>query len=352
MTARLTISDRIIALDQPPYLIAEIGSNHNQSEQVARDLIDAAREAGCDAVKFQTFKGTDIPNRNLPADAYGRFDWNRKFNYWHEVLDSLAMPYEWYPALIEYASSSGLHVIATPESTGAADFLQSQSINALKLASMDLTFIPLLEYVDNIDLPILISTGMSHREEIDTALRAMPGHTADNLGILHCISNYPATCKSSRMDIFSDLATQYSGYITGLSDHSEHNYAVAVACHRGACIIEKHITMNKKSKGPDHAFALEPQQLKEMVRAARCGFEMRQGEGSREARPDLNKNAIYRRSVHFTRGINAGSIIEHSDLKCVRPGTGIPPADLDRIIGRKLKCNAVAEEPARWDMFV
>ncbi len=124
-----------------------------------------------------------------------------------------------------------------------------------------------------------------------------------------------------------------------------------MACYHGACIVEKHITLNKKSEGPDHAFALEPQQLKEMVNAAHCGFKMRQGENTLEPRPDLNKSSIYRRSVHFSRDMEAGSVIENNDLKCVRPGTGISPTDLNRVIGKKLRRSAFSEEPAQWDMF-
>lgn len=332
----MKIGDRTIRGDNPPYVIAEIGSNHNCDIDTAKTLINVAVDAGCDAVKFQVFTGRDIASGQVAADQYGSFDWNKGFNSWIEVLDSISPGYEWYAPLFEYAHRRGIHVIATPESGDALEFLRGQCIDAYKVASMDLNYTQLLAALGEVDAPILLSSGMSTVDEIDTALNLLdaPGH--GNRGLLVCVSNYPSQPSDVNIRQITEFKDRYPGVAVGLSDHSEENHVVSVATYLGADIIEKHITLDKTMFGPDHAFALEPTGVVDMVAAARTGWNLRNYNRKETERCDFDKRQEFRRSLHFVRKMDIGETVTVADIKMVRPGTGLEPSEVDRIIGKRL----------------
>lgn len=332
----MKIANRQINSDNPPYVIAEIGSNHNCNIETAKALIDVAADAGCNAVKFQIFTGRDIASGRVTADRYGSDDWNKGFNAWVEVLDSISPGYEWYAPLFEYAHRTGLHVIATPESREALDFLRGQNIDAYKVASMDLNYTQLLSVLGEVDSPVLLSSGMSTLAEIDTALDLLDAERHGNRGLLVCVSNYPAQPSDVNIRQITDFKDRYPGVTIGLSDHSEENHVISVAAYLGAEIIEKHMTLDKTMFGPDHAFALEPMGVTDMVAASRTGWELRNYSRGETERCDFDKRQEFRRSLHFVRSMDIGETVTVDDIKMVRPGTGLEPSELDRIIGKRL----------------
>ncbi|MBG9588627.1 N-acetylneuraminate synthase family protein [Cytobacillus firmus] len=342
------IENKQIGINQPCFVIAEIGTNHNCSLDTAKELIDVAADSGVDAVKFQTYRPTDIVHPEIPANAYGHFrESNEK--YWYEVLENYVLPEEWYPELWDYANKKGLIAISTASSPYCVDFLLELNIPAFKVASMDINYFPLLEKLAQTKKPIILSTGMSHISEIDEAIRFLRKKGCSQLIVTYCVSNYPA--KPEQLNIKQiPILEQIFDLPAGFSDHSLGINTSIAAVVLGAKVIEKHITLNRNMKGPDHSFSLEPNELKKLVSGIR-EVELAIKQKNDIEFYDLGKRAEFRRSIVTKVKIKKGEVITNDKIQFTRPGNGIEPIELNKILGRKVNKDIPQNTVLRWEYF-
>jgi len=340
------IAEKEIGGGSPCYIISEIGNNHGVNLETAKKMIEVSSEAGADAVKFQTFKATDIVNPNVPANAYRGWDVSDKFEYWHEFVDTLAMPYEWYDELIDYARGLGIGFISTPASLEAAMFLVEKGVDALKIASMDVNNTPFLEEVDKMNLPVILSTGMSTIDEIEEAVAAFK---KSPLILLHCVSNYPLKHEDANLLNIKMLKDRFHLPI-GFSNHALGYDLDIAAVTLGANIIEKHFTLSRSSpKLAEHHFSMEPEEMKELVKKIRLVEKAFGGYERVLAEDELENRKLARRSITILKKMKSGDRIEKKDIAVIRPGTGMEPRYFNDIIGKKVCREIEAFELLGWE---
>lgn len=319
-------------LDKKVFIIAEIGNNHNGSKETALELIDFASKAGADAVKFQTFTGLDIVSPTVSADEYKGWD-VKGFTFWHEFLDTISLGLSDHKEVYEYASLKGLIPFSTPTSVRIVDFLESIGNEIYKIASMDVTNIPLLKRVAETGKPVIMSTGMANETEIEQAINIFKNN---ELVVLHCVSDYPVQPENVNLLSIPFLAERFN-VITGFSDHSLTNEFAIAAISIGARVIEKHITYSRQSKEKaEHHFALEPGEFKEMVNAIR---NIESGMGTKKlmrSAGELENKVKYRRSLHLNKNKKTGEQIFADDISVVRPAIGADASEFDFFIGKTL----------------
>jgi pseudaminic acid synthase len=344
----ISIEGREIGDGCPPYIIAEMSANHNGSLDRALATIDAAASAGADAVKLQTYTAEtltidcDLPDfivRGGLWDGYKLFD----LYQWAHT------PFEWHQALFEHARRRGVTVFSTPFDETAVELLESLGTPAYKIASFEIVDLPLIRCVARTGKPIIISTGMASKLEIEEAVAAVREEGGQDLVLLHCISSYPAPIEQANLLQIPELAKSF-GVLSGLSDHTLGTAASVAAVTLGACVIEKHFTLSRSDKGPDSEFSIEPDELGRLCRDAkdawlslgRTGFDRKSAEeGSK----------IFRRSIYFVRDLPSGTVIGPSDIRRIRPGMGLPPKYFDQIVGLRIKCDVKRGTATSWDLF-
>lgn len=327
------IGARIVGENFPCFIIAEAGVNHNGDIKLAKKLIDAAVAAGADAVKFQTFTAEALVTAGAPKAGYQQeTTGNHEDQY--QMLKKLELEPQDFKKLAGYSAQKGIIFLSTPFDEGSADLLEKLHVPAYKIPSGEITNFPLLEHIAKKRKPVILSTGMSVMSEIKEAVACLQKSGAKDIVLLHCISSYPARAKEVNLRVMEALKRRFKMPV-GLSDHTTGIYVPLAAVAMGACIVEKHFTLDKDLPGPDHRASLEPAELKEMVAAIRT-VEKALGDGKRRltaGEKDIKKAA--RRSLAATVDIPAGTVIKKEMLTLKRPGTGIPPKDIDGVIGRK-----------------
>lgn len=342
------IAGRAIGPGQPVYVIAEAGSNHDRSLDKALALVDAAADAGCDAVKFQTFAGPDIaagpgtPHTRLPPE-FAR--WGSELQAFYAAC---ALPAEFHKPLAEHAKARGIHFFSSPFGEWAVDLLAELGVPALKIASFELVHLPLIRRAAATGLPLILSTGMAGMGDIERALDAAAQAGAKQLALLHCGSNYPLSAAGAHLAAMETLRRAF-GVPVGYSDHTLGIAVPTAAAVLGANVIEKHFTVAEGGDGPDHSFALRPDELKRMMEQIR---EAEQAIGSPRKRrqPEEEPHARRgRRSLVVARDLAAGAVLGPDDLKVVRPGIGLEPFLLEVLLGRRLARPVKAEHPLTWD---
>lgn len=345
--AALRIGDRALGLDHPTYIIGEVGSNHDRDLETAIRMVDIAADTGCDAVKFQTFTGPDIASSwsdeatRLP-DQYRHLGSNLA-----EFYAAVALPDEFHEPLFEHAQAREIDFLSSPFSEAAIARLVALGVPALKIASFELVHHPLIREAALSGLPVLLSTGMATLGEAEAALEVVfdAGGTA---ALLHCGSSYPLEPKDANLRAIQTMAEAF-GVVVGYSDHTTGITIPAAAVALGARIIEKHVTYDRSQLGPDHSFALEPAALGAMVTAIR-ETEAALGCGRKRRMPVEEEHADRgRRSVFVTSDIAAGDVIEEDHLTVLRPGSGLAPANLALVVGRRAKVDLFADTPLTWD---
>lgn len=345
----LTIGGREIGPGRPCYLVAEIGNNHNGSVEAAKALIRAARDAGAGAVKFQTFRASDIVSPHVPADAYPGWNVADQFDRWIDFVETLELPYEAYDELLHEARALGLEFISTPASFKALDFLVEKRIDAIKIASMDVNNLPFLKRVGETKLPVILSTGMSTLDEIAEAVDCLD---QSRLAILHCVSSYPLKYEDANLRNIVTLQERFPLPV-GFSNHAlGHDLDIAaVAC--GAALIEKHFTLDRRNPKPaEHHFSMEPDEFREMVERVRM-IERALGARTRTlGAEELQNRALARRSIAVNRDVAVGAVLTAQDLVLIRPGTGIEPKHLAGVVGKQLTRSVKAFEPLAWTDLV
>ena len=340
LPSRVKIHGRYIGPDEPVFVIAEIGLNDNGDLNLAKKLIDAAKEAGADAAKFQkrttneilTKEGIEKPY-NSPH-AYG--------TTYGEHREKLEFSREQYLELKAYAEERGILFFASVWDHKSADFLEELKIDAYKIPSADLINIPLLEHVAKKNLPVLLSTGMSTFEEIQAAVSAVVKHN-HRLILFHCLSLYPSPEDKINMRFMDRMKSVFAPLPVGYSGHEIDLLPTLVAVSRGACIVERHLTLDKKMKGAVHAAALEPHQFKELVQTIRR-VESILGSAEKimyeELQPLRDKLA---KSIVTRQPIQEGTRITEAMLTAKSPGSGISPLDLPRVLGRRARVDLEAD---------
>lgn len=331
------------------FVIAEIGSNHNGDLNEAHWLIEAAAEAGCDAAKFQTYSADTLYSRLAPRltemDSFQGDDGRMTP---HELISGLEMPRDWHKELAAHCAELGIQFMSTPFDLAAVEEL-APFVTRHKIASYDLTNRPLLVACARAGKPLLLSTGHAYLGEIENALRWIADvDPALSVTLLHCTSQYPTKPQDVNLRALSTIAHAFQRPV-GFSDHTlEINVPVA-AVALGACVIEKHFTRDRSQSGPDHGFALEPDPMSTMVRAIR-EVEAALGDGIKAPRPAEAENRhLARRSIHLLRDVPANHVLSDEDVIMLRPGTGIPPAELDTVIGRPTRRALPAGTALTWE---
>ncbi len=346
----MRIGTRVIGQGQPCFLIAEAGVNHNGNPELARKLVDAAKEAGADAVKFQTFRTEGVMVPSAPKADYQRQTTGDEESQF-AMVKRLELPFEEFGRLKRYCDQSGIMFLSTPFDFDAVDYLAKLDVPAFKIPSGEVVNHPFLDYVGRTGKPIILSTGMSYLAEVDEALRVLRSSGAADLALLHCVSNYPAS--PSDVNLRAMLTMQQAfGVPVGYSDHTLGIEIALGAVALGASIIEKHFTLDRSLPGPDHGASLEPAELGALVRGVRK-VEQALGNGRKEpAASEAETAAVARRSLVAARDIPLGSVITEEVIAIKRPGTGLQPAVRSLIIGRRAKMEIPSGTLLTLEMFL
>ena len=343
------IGDRPVGAGAPGYIIAEAGSNHDRNLDQAKRLIDIAAEAGADAVKFQTFTADRIVAETKTRAKYldGLLPPDKTMS---DLFRELELPHEWHAALFRHATNAGIDFISSPFDFEAIDLLDGLGVKAFKIASYELWHLPLIREAASRGKPIICSTGMADLADVQEAVDTVAATGNTQLILLHCVVNYPPPFSDLNLRAIETMRRAF-GVPVGYSDHSAGITAPIVATALGAAVIEKHYTISRDLPGPDHRFAIEPDELKAMVRGIRDA-EAALGTGIKRMAPaesDLYVTA--RRSLFAARDIEAGTELTDGDIAILRPGTGIEVHDLAKVVGRTARRAVLRHEPLAWDMF-
>lgn len=345
----ISIDGRRIGEGFPAYMIAEISANHRQSIELARELIHAAKEAGADAVKLQTY----TPDTITIASGNGIFriggDSPWKGKTLHELYNEAYMPWDWQPELKALAEKLGLALFSSPFDLSAVDFLERMDVPAYKIASFELVDIPLIRKAASTGRPLIMSTGMASIPEIEEAVATAKGAGCKELSLLRCVSGYPAKIDDMSLADIRDMESRFDA-VPGLSDHTLETFIPSLAIAAGAKIIEKHITLRRADGGPDSGFSLEPQEFKEMVKHVRLA-ERAMGKISYQTGESEKANRIFRRSLYAVADIAAGEAFTSENVKSIRPADGLHTRHYDKILGLKAKVPIPAGSPLSESMI-
>jgi N-acetylneuraminate synthase len=335
----------------PVFVIAEAGVNHNGDIAMALQLCDAAKKAGADAVKFQTFRAEDLVVRGAPTAEYQARQTGDQDQY--AMLERLELSEDQHQKIKAHCDSIGIEFFSTPFSVSAVDMLVKLGVKRLKLSSGELTHRALVEHAAATQLPLLMSTGMGTMNEIIEAVAwvsAARGHLRDVV-VLHCTSAYPAPDETLNLLAMQSMARELKMAI-GYSDHSLGIEAPLAAVALGAGVIEKHLTLDRHLPGPDHSASLEPDEFLRMVQGIRRVSAML-GDGVKVPLPEERDTArVARRSVVAAVDIAAGDVITARMLICRRPATGIAPRDMQRVMGQSARVSIAAGSVLQWDQLI
>lgn len=349
MVKEIDIGERKIGEGHPVYLVAEIGSNHCRSRDVVKKLITIAAETGFDAVKFQTYEPLEVFSGNITTDElkldslYG----NRK---WIDVArDFVLLPREWFGEMFDYAREKKLHPFSTVHSIEDAEFISQFQPHLFKVASLDVSYTDFLSPLAHLQKPLFLSTGMHYHEEIEKAVETILSTGNQQLALLHCVSNYPPRPEEVNLRNLVMLREKF-GQPVGFSDHHPENDLAVAAVTLGTCVIEKHVTLDKNARGPDHAFALDADGMQDLVKRVR---KIEQALGSYDrvlSSAELKTRKQARRSCVARTRIGKGEVFTRDNVKLTRPGTGIHPRFLDKLLGNRAKMDISPEEIIAWEM--
>ena len=336
------ISGRPIGPQYAPYVIAEMSANHNGDLSKALQLISIAKARGADAVKIQTYRADTITlNSDAPEFIINGGLWNGKSLY--KLYEEAHTPWEWHGEMFAHAAKQGITMFSSPFDTTAVDLLEDLNAPAYKIASFEAIDLPLIRYVASTGKPMIISTGMADAEEIQEAVDAARAGGCTQLALLHCVSGYPAPAGDYNLRTIPDMISRF-GVLTGLSDHTLDNTTAIASVALGACIIEKHFTLDRSGGGPDDSFSLQPDELEQLCLGTKTAWKamgnVDYGRKSSEA-----GNAQFRRSLYFVKPMKAGDTITVEHIRSVRPGFGMAPKYFDSLLGRKV-CKDIAANTA------
>jgi N,N'-diacetyllegionaminate synthase len=346
----LSIGTSRIGPGERCFILAEAGVNHNGSIELAKQLVSAALEAGADAVKFQTFQADKLVTTDAEMADYQRRN-TRDHSNQYDMLKQLELTHEEFIEIKSYADARGILFLSTPHDEESADFLEELDVPCFKIASGDVSNIPLLRKVALKGRPVILSTGMAYFSEVEAAVRTIEQADNSNLILLHCVSDYPAQPASCNLRAMDTLAQAF-GYPVGFSDHTLGFEVTLAAVARGARLIEKHLTLDKTMAGPDHKASSDPIEFAAMVKAVRV-VESALGDGVKApVFSELEMRRVATKVVVAARPIPAGRAIVAEDLTLRRSSEGLDPAYMTLIIGRKLRRDIDVNSVINLDLLV
>ena len=345
----MKINQRSIGIGSPTYIIAEMSGNHNKSLDRAKEIIYAMKKSGADAVKLQTYTPDTLTIKSSRKEfRVGKGTlWEGKFLY--DLYSEAHTPWEWHPKLKRIANDLGMDLFSTPFDDTAVDFLEEMGVPAYKVASFEIVDLELIRKIAATGKPIIMSTGMASLEEIKDAVAAAYEGGAKDIALLKCTSAYPTPPEESNVRVIPDLATRFKLPI-GLSDHTLGIVVPVAAVTLGACIVEKHFTMDRSEPGPDNAFSLEPQEFKGMVDAVRIA-EKALGKVVYGTTKKEQASKVFRRSLFVVEDVRAGEVLTNKNVRSIRPGNGLPPKEINNVLGKKAAKDITRGTPLSSDLI-
>ena len=346
--SEIIINGRKISAAYPPYVIAELSANHNGKLQKALDTITEAKTCGADAIKLQTYTADTM---TIDSDYE---DFNIKGGLWdgytlYDLYKEAETPFEWHKTMFDHARKIGITCFSTPFDETAVDLLENLNVPAYKVASFEMTDLPLIKYIASTRKPLIISTGMANLEEIKEMIITAREAGCKDLLVLHCLSSYPAPIEQSNLLTIPDLSKKL-GVQIGLSDHTVTNTASIVAVSLGATIIEKHFTLDRADKGPDSKFSINPLELKSLCAETKDAWTSL-GKAGYERKPAEESNIKFRRSVYFVKDIKAGEVIQPAHIRRIRPGFGLAPKFEEKLLGKVVKKDIKRGTATNWKLI-
>lgn len=346
----IKIGDRLVGAGHPTYMIAEIGANFDGNIDKAKRLIDAAKEAGADCAKFQTFRTEKI----VSEGGFSRMQLKGVHGSWgrtvSEVFKDAEFPMEWHREIADYCRQIGIDFSTSPYFKEAVDLCVELNVPFIKIGSGDITWLEMLDYIARTGKPLMLATGDATLSEIDEAVRTIEATGNRDLILMQCITNYPSKIESANVNVLKTYQSAFD-VLTGYSDHAPGPVVALASVVLGGCVIEKHFTLNKKDKGPDHPHSMEPQDFKQMVDYVR-EVERAMGSTRKEVVAEEGETVyVQRRCLYAKRNLPKGHIMAEEDIDVLRPALGIPPKYKSVIIGKTCKENIEKGQPLFWENF-
>lgn len=347
----IRIGNRMIGPVYPTYFIAEIGGNFDGSIDKAKRLVDAAKEAGADCAKFQTFTAETIVSEGgfSKMTLHGvHGSWGRKVS---EVFKDVEFPIEWHQEIADYCKSVGIDFSTSPYFKEAVDLCADMRLPFIKIGSGEITWLEMLDYIAGKGIPIMLATGDATMSEIDEAVRTIEKAGNKDLVLMQCITNYPSKIDSANVNVLKTYQDAFD-CLTGYSDHSPGHVVALASVVLGGRVIEKHFTLNKMDKGPDHPHSMEPEEFRFMVDSIR-EVERAMGSTRKEVVEEESETVfVQRRCLYAKRNLKAGQVIADEDIDVLRPALGIPPKYKSLIIGKKVNKDIPARDPIFWEDII
>lgn len=348
MNEFITIDGKKIGPDFSPYIIAELSANHNGDINRAFEILEMAKRCGADAIKIQTYtQDTLTIDCDKPEFKVKGGLWDGRTLY--DLYAEAHMPWEWHKPLFEKAKELGITIFSSPFDFTAVDLLEELGAPAYKIASFEAIDLPLIEYVAKTGKPMIISTGMANEEEIREAVETAKNAGCKELVVLHCVSGYPAPASDYNLATIPDMAKRFN-VLTGLSDHTIDNTTAITSVALGACLIEKHVTLDRNGGGPDDSFSLEEPELKQLCNDSKTAWAAT-GAVNYERKESEKGNMIFRRSLYVVKDIAKGEKFTHHNVRSIRPGYGLQPKYISSVIGKHSKKSIQKGTPLKSDFI-
>ena len=346
----IKIENKFIGPNKKPFIIAEMSGNHNQSLDRALEIVRAVAKSGADALKLQTYTADTMTLNHRGLDfkiSDSNSLWKDKSLY--ELYDEAHTPWDWHKPIFELGRSLGLIVFSSPFDSTAVDFLETLSVPCYKIASFEITDLPLIEYVASKNKPMILSTGMASNNEIKEAVNAAATNGCKELILLKCTSAYPASAEDANLNTILDIKKNYNCNV-GLSDHTKGIGVALASIVLGATVIEKHFTLDRDDGGVDSEFSMEPDEMKQLVDEAQKAWSSL-GEVSYGPTKSEANSLIFRRSLYIVKDLQTGDILSEQNVKSIRPGYGIAPKYLKDIIGKGVTQNIKKGTAFSWKLI-
>lgn len=344
-TSTITVQNRVIGEGYPAYIIAEMSANHAGSMERAKEIIHAAKEAGADCIKIQTYTPDTLTiDCDKPYFQIGGGTWSGETLY--GLYGKAYTPWEWQPLLKEEADKAGIHFLSTPFDKTAVDFLEEMGCACYKIASFEMVDLPLITYIASKQKPIIMSTGMGKSEEIEEAIQAIYKTGNHQAALLKCSSAYPAKPEQMNLRTIADMKERF-GTVVGLSDHSMGSLSAAMSVALGGSIIEKHFCLGREIKNPDSSFSMTPKEFAQMVRDVRAA-QAAIGNVFYGPAEQEQESLKFRRSIFVVQDIHEGEVFTEQNIRSIRPSDGLKPKYYELVLGRRAACDISRGEPLAW----